>query len=246
MLLEAQGRLRLAAGDRTTGIEHLRTAGRITSVMAFGPVAAPWRSALAIALGPGDEAVALAEEELALACATGLPRLQGVALRALGVALGPSDDGVEKLRESVAILGGVAPLERARSLAELGAAFKRQNHRIEARATLDAALDLASECGAERLRERIYEELAAAGGRRRRTDEEGVRALTASELRVARLAGEGLSNVEIAQSLYISLKTVETHLSRAYAKLGLAGAGSRLQLASLLTEPETQRVAATG
>jgi DNA-binding CsgD family transcriptional regulator len=61
-------------------------------------------------------------------------------------------------------------------------------------------------------------------------------ALTASELRVAELAASGASNAEIVQGLFVSLKTVETHLSHAYAKLGLAGSGSRARLTAALDE----------
>ena len=59
-------------------------------------------------------------------------------------------------------------------------------------------------------------------------------ALTASELRAARLAAEGRTNPQIAQELFVRLKTVETHLSHAYGKLGLSGQGSRGRLALAL------------
>ena len=62
---------------------------------------------------------------------------------------------------------------------------------------------------------------AAAGGRPRRTALTGVDSLTASERRVADLAAEGRTNKEIAQTLYVTLKTVELHLSNAYGKLGI-------------------------
>jgi DNA-binding NarL/FixJ family response regulator len=64
----------------------------------------------------------------------------------------------------------------------------------------------------------------------------GREALTASELRVAGLAADGATNPQIAQELYVSLKTVETHLSHAYAKLGLSGQGSRGRLAHALKD----------
>jgi DNA-binding CsgD family transcriptional regulator len=60
--------------------------------------------------------------------------------------------------------------------------------------------------------------------------------LTASELRTARLVAEGRSNAEAAQALFVSLKTIETHLSDVYAKLSLAGAGARHQLADTLAD----------
>jgi DNA-binding NarL/FixJ family response regulator len=60
-------------------------------------------------------------------------------------------------------------------------------------------------------------------------------ALTASELRVAELAAAGATNAEIAQQLYVSVKTIETHLSHTYDKLALAGPGSRAKLTKALT-----------
>ncbi len=198
-----------------------------------------WRSTLALALGreASDEALALAEEELTLAVATGLPRPQGIALRTLGMLQRSRDEAVDRLRESVAVLEtGPSRLERARSLVALGSVLRRANQVRESRTVLNEGLDLAIVCGAERLRDSAQEELLAAGGRRRRRDESGVNSLTASELRVARLAAAGESNVEIAQALFVTVKTVETHLAHAYRKLGLAGTGSRWRLAELLGE----------
>jgi DNA-binding CsgD family transcriptional regulator len=65
--------------------------------------------------------------------------------------------------------------------------------------------------------------LQVAGGRPRRAAQTGIEALTPSELQVARLAAEGLTNREIAQALFITLKTVERHLNRVYAKLQIPG-----------------------
>ena len=75
------------------------------------------------------------------------------------------------------------------------------------------------------------DELAAAGARPRREALSGLEALTASERRVAELAAEGLTNRRLAQTLYLSPKTVEMHLSRVYRKLGI---GSRQELGSAL------------
>jgi DNA-binding CsgD family transcriptional regulator len=63
--------------------------------------------------------------------------------------------------------------------------------------------------------------LLAAGARPRRTALRGVAALTPSELRVARLAGEGLRNREIAEALFVTRKTVDYHLHHVYQKLGV-------------------------
>ena len=116
-----------------------------------------------------------------------------------------------------------ALLERAHSLAELGAALRRAGQRAAAREPLAEALDLAARCGARPLAARAREELKAAGARPRREWRTGVEALTPSELRIVRLAAEGRTNREIAHELYVTLKTVEGHLSRAYTKLGIEG-----------------------
>ena len=117
------------------------------------------------------------------------------------------------------------------SLAELGAALRRDGQRAAARDPLARALDLAARCSARPLAARAREELRAAGARPRRPWRTGVDALTPSELRVARLAAEGRSNREIAYELYVTLKAIEGHLARAYAKLGIEG---RSQLARAL------------
>lgn len=229
-----RGRLRLARRDHANGLEDLRRSANLSLDM--GPRVWPLRSALALALPPADraEALALAQEELELARATGLARPHGIALRALGILQG-GEPGMERLRESVDVLEtSAARLEYARALIELGAALRRAHRRAEARRPLHAGLDLARECGAPRLTHRARDELKAAGGRPPR-DRSGYReTLTASELRVARLAADGATNAEIAQELYVSLKTVETHLSNAYGKLGLSGRGSRVRLSQAL------------
>ena len=80
------------------------------------------------------------------------------------------------------------------------------------------------------------EELLAAGAQPRKMVGYGFAQLTASERRIVRLAAEGHSNPSIAQQLYVSVKTVETHLSGAYRKLGLSGTGSRRRLAELVAQ----------
>ncbi len=72
------------------------------------------------------------------------------------------------------------------------------------------------------------------GARPRRDARRGPDALTAAELRVARMAADGSSNREIAQALFVTPKTVETHLGNTYAKLAVTG---RAQLAAALAAP---------
>jgi DNA-binding CsgD family transcriptional regulator len=133
---------------------------------------------------------------------------------------------VDRLREAVAVLqGSPARLEHARALTDLGAALRRGNRRAEARGALQDALGLAERCGARALAERARTELRAAGGRPSQPHGAGVQQLTVSERRVAELAAEGRSNPEIAQALFVTRKTVETHLGHVYRKLGVSGRG---------------------
>jgi DNA-binding NarL/FixJ family response regulator len=156
-----------------------------------------------------------------------------MALRARGLALG-GEDGLELLAEAAAVLAeSPARLEHARALEDLGAALRRAGRRSDARGPLREALDLADACGARPLAERARHELRAAGGRPRRPRISGVEALTASERRIAAMAADGLSNPEIAQALFVTKKTVETHLAGAYRKLGIR---SRTQLPAALGE----------
>jgi DNA-binding CsgD family transcriptional regulator len=238
MLLETRGSLCVQRREDEIGVADLRAAGAINRSLRFGPSYSTWRSSLALALGPADheEALALAHEELALAQEGGLARTQGIALRTLGIL----EDGparTERLEQSIAMFdGSPARLAHARSLVALGSALRRANRRADARRRLAAGLEAAHACGALRLTQRARGELEAAGGRRPRTIAGGVESLTASERRVTALAAAGASNVEIAQELFISLKTVETHLTRAYGKLGLSGAGSRERLTNLIAD----------
>jgi DNA-binding NarL/FixJ family response regulator len=193
-----------------------------------------WRSEAAVAaaaLGDSARARDLATDELALARASGGPRAVGVALRAAGL-VHEGDAGVELLEEAARILAtSAATLEQARTLVDLGSALRHHGRRADAREPLREGLDTAVRCGAEVLAERAREELLATGARPRRERLTGPEALTPSELRVARLAAHGQSNPEIAQALFLTRRTVETHLTHTYQKLGIS---SREGLAAML------------
>jgi DNA-binding CsgD family transcriptional regulator len=235
----ARGRLRLAQGRAADALGDFQACGALFSADVWGMpirdtgyVHARSGAALALVrLGQRQHACQLAEAELADVRVFGAPRALGVALRAAGLARG-GHEGLALLGESVAALdGSPALLERAHSLAELGAALRRDGQRAAARDPLAQALELAARCGARPLAARAREELKATGARPRRPWRTGVEALTPSELRVARLAAEGRTNREIACELYVTLKAIEGHLARAYAKLGIE---SRSQLAGAL------------
>jgi DNA-binding CsgD family transcriptional regulator len=227
----ARGRLRLAQGRAADALADFRACQALFGADVWGiPVRDTGyvhaRSGAALALlrlGQREHACQLAEAELADVRVFGAPRALGIALRAAGLACG-GQEGLALLFESAAAHDhSPALLERARSLAELGAALRRSGERAAAREPLARALELAARCGARPLATRARDELRAAGARPRRPWRTGVDALTPSELRVARLATDGRSNREIAGELYVTLKAVEGHLAHAYAKLGIQG-----------------------
>jgi DNA-binding NarL/FixJ family response regulator len=118
-------------------------------------------------------------------------------------------------------------LDRAHALVDYGSALRRAGHRRDARDPLRRGADLAARCGAAALAARAVEEAKVAGARPRRVALDGVEALTPRERQVAELAARGMSNREIAETLVVTLKTVEFHLKHTYRKLGV---GSRHQL----------------
>jgi DNA-binding CsgD family transcriptional regulator len=189
-------------------------------------------------LGDVRRARELADAELGDVRRFGGPRALGVALRVAGLARG-GNKGLGSLEESVGVLReSPAALERARSLTDLGAALRRVGRRQDARQVLSQGLDTAARCGAGPLIALAREELRIAGARPRRDWTTGIEALTPSELRIVRLAHAGHTNRQIAQELYLSIKTVEGHLARAYGKLDVT---SRGELDRVL-EPEKSRV----
>jgi DNA-binding CsgD family transcriptional regulator len=233
----ARGRLRCALRQMDAGLEDLTAAGReLERIGCVGPAPTHWRAAAACGLheaGRVDEARRLAREELERARAFGTKRATGLALRAAGM-VAPADQQVPLLEESVSVLEpSPATLQRGRSLVELGAALRRRGNRRDAREPLRRGLDLAVRCGAAPLVERARQELLASGARPRRDAIAGRDALTPSEARIARLAAEGMTNREIAGSLFLSPKTVEMHLGRVYRKLGI---DSRRMLADHMVE----------
>jgi DNA-binding CsgD family transcriptional regulator len=225
----ARGRLRLAQGRLTEALMDFQACAAMfspevwgTEIRDVGYLHARAGAALTLLrLGERERARDVAQAELADVKVFGAPRALGVALRVAGLAHGGSK-GVELLGESVASLRkSPGALERAHSLAELGAAMRRHGCRSAAREPLAEALDLAARCGARPLAARVREELKATGARPRREWRTGLEALSPRELRVVQLAAEGRTNREIAYQLYVTIKTIEGHLARAYAKLGI-------------------------
>ncbi len=184
-----------------------------------------------LALGRPDDALALADAEVALHAGRGARGHEALARLSRAWAL----DGADALSElrTAAERAAASPmrLAEAQVLAELGGRLRRAGQRTESREPLRLALDLARRTGATDLERRVHEELVIAGARPQRGMLAGIDALTAAERRVADLAAQGLTNREIAETLFVTLKTVEVHLGRSYGKLGIKG---RAQLAGAL------------
>jgi DNA-binding CsgD family transcriptional regulator len=236
----ARGRLRFESDAAEQALSDFLEVGVLAeSVAIHNPAFVPWRSHAALALhrlGREQEASDFAREELRLSRRWGAPRTVGVSLRALGL-VERGEAGIALLREAVGVLApSAARLEHARALVDLGAALRRANSRTEARQLLRQGLELAHRCGAVALVQRANDELAATGAHARTVLLSGADTLTASERRVAHMAAEELSNKEIAQALFVTVKTVEQHLGRVYRKLDIS---SRKQLgAALGARPE--------
>lgn len=236
--IEMRGYLRLARGDLEGGVQDLLAFGEALESFGERVPLFPWRQEAAPALaslGRTAEAMELVNLGEERARAFGAQHLIGTMLRARAL-VEPRDRGLESLVESIEILEGSGPPhELARSLLELGAALRRAGQRSDSREPLRRSMELAHRSGATGIEERARQELVAAGSRPRTPYRTGAAALTASELRIARLAAEGVSNREIAQRLFVTRRTVETHLTHVYDKLGIQG---RSELVSALDRSE--------
>ena len=226
MFVWSEATVALAAGAPDRALERLRPFTDPANPFAGNPTTIPWRTTAALAhhaLGETDLALDLALDEVERANAIKVPTAIARASRTAGM-LSRNEAAIARLRQSAdAVHESPARLEHARSLIELGAALRRSGRRREARELLVVGLEESRPCGALRLMRRATEELRTAGARPRRDEFRGRNALTASELRIASLAATGKTNTEIAQQLFITLKTVETHLTHVYQTLDISG-----------------------
>lgn len=235
MLLERRAALRLAQHRYRDAYTDLRAAADVWARLGNRhPGSAAWRVDACRALVALDDTAGarrLAEEHLDLAERVGLPGPRGAGLRALAYTAGP-EDAIALLEKAVDVLAtSPAQLEHVRALVDLGAALRRANRRAEAREPLRRALALADRGGMRLLAGRARHELHAVGARPRRAARSGVDSLTPAEHRIATLAAVGHSNREIAQRLYVTRRTVETHLTHVFQKLNV---GTRAELPTAL------------
>jgi DNA-binding CsgD family transcriptional regulator len=228
--LAALGHLELALGDLEAADARLRDLpSRLLRTGHRNPVNGPWADAIETLIGLGE--LDLARERLATFHAlaaqanawarTGAERCTGL----LATAEGDLPAALDAFGRALAAdPAGAYPFERGRALLGLGAAQRLARRRRAARETLGAALALFDELEAPLWARKARAELRRVSGRR-----PAAVALTEAERRVAALAAQGRKNKEIATELYVSVATVEAHLSRVYRKLGVR---SRTELAS--------------
>ena len=220
----ALGLLELSLGDAAAAHVHLGplvAAARDAGIREPGALRfVPDEAEALVGIRHLDEAEALLDAYTSVARSSGRLGPWAAADRARGLLLAARGDGqgaVEVLEASRALYEGAGdPFGLGRTLLALGAAERRALRRRDARTNLAAAISLLDGRGAARWVDAARRELAAISGR-----QAGGRELTAAERRVAELVAEGRTNREVAAALYLTERTVESHLSRVYAKLGV-------------------------
>ena len=238
LLLQSRARLRLAQHrPQDAHADALAAGSRARELGLRHPVLACWRAEAVealVALGDTTAARPLAAEHARLTQRLGTPGACGAGLRTTARC---AAEPLPLLERAVTTLAASpARLEHTRALVDLGAALRRSNRRAEAREPLRLALEQADRGGMHRLAGRARAELNAAGVRPRRSARSGPDSLTPAEHRVATLAAQGHGNRAIAERLYITKRTVETHLTHAFQKLDIT---NRAQLrAALDSAPE--------
>ncbi len=195
-----------------------------------------------LALGRRAEAAAWADRAATTAATLDLHLARATADRARALVLLDADEpapAAELAASAVAdAAAAAAPIETARSRILLGRCLAASGDRDRAAALWEQAAGELAACGAPSYREEALRELGRVGRRPRSepaaagsADGAGLAALTAREREVAELVAAGNTNREIAGTLYLSEKTVESHLSHIFTKLGVS---SRARLTTLL------------
>ena len=231
------GLAELACGETAAADRHLAEALDTLDQMDFREPAV-WRVdgdaiEAAIAAGDLDRAEVLVGRFEQRAERSRIPWSLAVSARCRGLLLavrGDQGGAAEKLTQALAEHErSPVPFERARTLLLQGQVFRRLKQKRQAREALEEALAIFGHLGAEPWAGRAQDELQRVAPRRAPFD------LSPTELRIARLAASGLTNDAIAAEVFLTRKTVEANLARAYRKLGIR---SRAQLARALDARE--------
>ena len=228
------GLVALWSGDASAAAASFDAADRQAATLGWGEPSVRWWSAdhveVLLELGRIDDAVLVLDAWEADAARVGREWVLAHVTRCRGLVA--AAEGRRRSRRFPPAAGGrastrrsVIPFGRARALLALGIVHRRARQKRAARDAILAALAGFEELGAATWAEKARDELGSIGGRRR---EEG---LTAAERRVAALVAEGGTNREVAAALFLGERTVASHLTHIYAKLGVR---SRTELARRL------------
>jgi ATP/maltotriose-dependent transcriptional regulator MalT len=225
LLLNGQGRYDEAAAAARQALHHqeypeLRYPG-IANWAAAELIEAASRS------GAADEARQAVDWITEMTSASGTPWARGVQARSRAL-LARGDAADAAFREAISSLEQTrVGSELARTHLLYGEWLRRERRRTDARDHLRTAHGMLEAMGMEAFAERARHELLATGETARRRSTPHTQELTAQEILVAQLARDGLSNPEIGSRLFISARTVQYHLRKVFAKLGIS---SRTQL----------------
>jgi DNA-binding CsgD family transcriptional regulator len=237
--LTTLGLVELWSGNPTAAADRFREADEMTDAAdGAEPTMQLWRAEqieALLELGRVDEAVVRLDAWEAAARRLDRGWVLAHATRCRGLvasAVGDVETAIRLLTDAVEQHEAHGdPFGRARALLALGVTRRRARQKRAARDAIELARVGFVEIGAEGWAERAGEELGAIGGR---TRSEG---LTPAEQRVADLVADGRTNAEVATALFLSERTVASHLTRVYAKLGVR---SRTELARKLGENESK------
>ncbi|WP_336209459.1 AAA family ATPase [Nonomuraea sp. LPB2021202275-12-8] len=230
--LEVRGRIHLARNECREALRLFRESGRHLHARGIAnPSCLPWRGQAVLAhvkLGEAQKARRLADEDVRLARRWGTPGALGRALSVAGVAR-EDEARLGLLREAADLLErSSARLDEARARIRLGVALRQCGEKALALPALQQGMNVADECGAVRLARLAHEHLVAMGAHlpaRRAAPGSAptspAQGLTVAEQRVVQLVLQEMSNLEVANTLSISKRTVDTHLARIYRKLGI-------------------------
>ncbi len=228
--LATMGLVALRTGDPRTAVEWFDKAAATTTRLGWGEASNRWwvgdHAEALLELGRIDDAVRIVDAWEADAVRLGRDWVLAHVTRCRGLVAatqGAVDAAASLLQDAVAQHEDAGDrFGQARGLLAVGIVRRRERQKRAAREAIGAALDAFEQLGAATWVEKARAELGRIGGRTR------VEGLTPAEERVAALAAEGRTNKEVAAALFLGERTVETHLSHVYAKLGVR---SRAELA---------------
>jgi DNA-binding CsgD family transcriptional regulator len=234
-----RGRLFAAVGRADDALGEYRRAKAVTERAGLtNEVLVAWRPGMArtlASLGRWEEAQAMARDHFAAARTFGSRRTLGTARRAMADVTRDSYERFTWLTEALTFLEeSQSQLEAAGVMIDLGALLLERRNGEDARPLLEQGLALASACKSELLVKAATSHLSPSAARARPAQVTGVASLTPAELRAVTLASANATNRDIADQLYVNLKTIEGHLSRAYRKLGIT---SRFEIEDAMSGP---------